>query len=145
MLYEYSEQYVNDGGVANNTILSGLQSIFPSEYGDKNSYARQYISEGGVANDTTLNGNSEQHVNGGTANGTTLYAATAWQYIHDGGIANGTKIHDGNIIVYGGGESHHTEVRGGQFSLLTGSLASGETFVSGYSEMLMEAGLTRQM
>ncbi len=142
-------QYIDVGGTANNTVVSGILSTISGStynfgvqhvYGQANSTvispnAEQQIFMGGITSDTILRGGYQFVSSGGMANRTVLstmssaignssYYDYAAQYIYDGAIAN-------NTIVNSDAEQH----------ISSGGIASGTTLNLYGSQMVYAGGL----
>lgn len=167
-------QYVQ-GGVANNTVVNGINAIMS-------------VSNGGIASNVTVKrgnasvGTSSGYRGDGSINGITLTGRYANLLVMNGGNASNVLIDGGKqtvngadattdtvtlkdgsqVLVYGGTASHtyieggkqivkdnsttiNTTIISGQSLLETGALAEGTTSVHQNGELLMEAGHVPQM
>jgi outer membrane autotransporter protein len=123
-----SRQIVEDGAIANATVVTGTKqgsgqpgNTLPS------SSVQQIVQTGGVANDTVLNEYGYQVVSG-VANDTVVNGKIAglkdWldnefnvptgvQHVFSGGVANDTVLNSGIQTIRNGGVANNTVVNGG--------------------------------
>ncbi|KGA43878.1 outer membrane autotransporter barrel domain protein [Yersinia frederiksenii ATCC 33641] len=128
-------QNIGEGGIANDTTISGTAS--------NTGRGQQNVNSGGTANNTTINLNGQQHVNnGGTTNDTTINGS-GWQEVNNGGIANGTTVNTYGVQhVYSGGVANNTTLNdsGGQQVVYDGAIANNTTVYGNGQQFVRDGG-----
>ena len=152
--------YVEDGGVANSTTMSGgfmdVSSGGVANSTTVNYYGIMSISSGGVANRTTVNSGWMYVYDGGVANNTTVNEGLMfiscggvandttvndglYMYIYSGGVANRTTVNSGHMYISGGVANHITVNSGGDLHVEDGGVAN-DTTVNFYGSMYISSG-----